>query len=50
MDFSYSPKVKELQAKLERFMEDYVYPNERLYDSSWNLIIVFQKFRRSWRN
>ncbi len=32
MDFSYSPKVKELQAKLERFMDDYVYPNERLYE------------------
>ncbi len=28
MDFSYSPKTQELQAKLLRFMDDHVYPNE----------------------
>lgn len=31
MDFTYSDKVKELQLKLTKFMEDYVYPNEKLY-------------------
>ncbi|WP_404328858.1 acyl-CoA dehydrogenase [Mesobacillus maritimus] len=31
MDFTYSDKVKELQQKLTKFMEDYVYPNEKLY-------------------
>ncbi|MBA4536508.1 acyl-CoA dehydrogenase [Bacillus aquiflavi] len=31
MDFSYSKKVVELQEKLARFMEDYVYPNEKIY-------------------
>ena len=31
MDFDYSPKTKELQAKLLRFMEDYIYPNEATY-------------------
>ena len=28
MDFDYSPKVKELQARLLKFMDEYIYPNE----------------------
>jgi len=32
MDFAYSDKVKALQEKLTRFMDDHVYPNERAYD------------------
>ncbi len=28
MDFDYSPKTKELQSKLQAFMDDYVYPAE----------------------
>ena len=32
MDFSYTSKVKELEQKLTRFMEEYVYPNESLYE------------------
>lgn len=32
MNFSYSNKVKELEQKLTRFMEEYVYPNESLYE------------------
>ena len=31
MDFDYSPKTKELQAKVQRFMDDYVYPSEAAY-------------------
>jgi acyl-CoA dehydrogenase len=31
MDFDYSPKTKELQAKLLRFMDDYIYPAEKQY-------------------
>jgi acyl-CoA dehydrogenase len=31
MDFDYTDKVKALQAKLHRFMEDYIYPNEHRY-------------------
>jgi len=30
MDFDFSPKVKALQAKLGAFMDEYVYPNERV--------------------
>ena len=29
MDFAYSEKVKALQTKLARFMDEHVYPNER---------------------
>jgi acyl-CoA dehydrogenase len=31
MDFSYSPKVQQLQTQLRRFMDDYIYPNERRF-------------------
>src|SRR3981081_1802074 len=31
MDFAYSEKVKALQAKLARFMDAHVYPNERRF-------------------
>lgn len=31
MDFEYSPKVKEMQAKLLAFMDEHVYPNENTY-------------------
>lgn len=36
MDFSFSPKVKELQEKLNAFMEDYIYPNEKVYEEQLN--------------
>lgn len=32
MDFLYSAKVKELQSKLTNFMEEHVYPNEKVYE------------------
>ncbi|MHA7601883.1 acyl-CoA dehydrogenase family protein [Alicycliphilus sp. T452] len=31
MDFDYSPKTRELQARLLRFMDDHVYPAEKAY-------------------
>jgi len=31
MDFGFSPRTQELQAKLQRFMDDYVYPAEGRY-------------------
>jgi acyl-CoA dehydrogenase len=36
MDFSYSPKVQEYQNRISRFMEEYVYPNESLYENQLN--------------
>ncbi|MFZ3216578.1 MAG: acyl-CoA dehydrogenase family protein [Candidatus Acidiferrales bacterium] len=32
MDFETSPKTKDLQHRLQRFMDAYVYPNERRFD------------------
>ena len=32
MEFEYSEKVKPLQEKLRRFMDDHIYPNERRHD------------------
>jgi acyl-CoA dehydrogenase len=31
MDFSYSPRTQELQAKVRQFMEEHIYPNEQRY-------------------
>ena len=31
MDFEYSDKVKELQKKLTSFMDEHIYPNEKVY-------------------
>ena len=31
MDFEYSPKVEELRQKVQSFMDEYVYPNEKTY-------------------
>jgi acyl-CoA dehydrogenase len=31
MDFDYSPKTKDLQARLLKFMDDHVYPSEKAY-------------------
>jgi acyl-CoA dehydrogenase len=32
MDFEYSPKTRELQAKLLKFMDDHIYPAEKAYE------------------
>jgi acyl-CoA dehydrogenase len=36
LDFLYSAKVKELQTKLTNFMEEHVYPNEKVYELQLN--------------
>lgn len=36
MDFDYSPKVKALISKLERFMEENVYPGEKVFEEQLN--------------
>ncbi len=33
MDFEYSPKVRQLQMNLERFMDKHIYPNEHRFDA-----------------
>ena len=32
MNFDYSEKVQSLRAELERFMDEHVYPNEKIYE------------------
>ena len=32
MDFEFSPRVSELQAKLGRFFDEHIYPNELTYE------------------
>ena len=32
MNFDFSPKVEDLRAKVDRFMDDHVYPNERTFE------------------
>jgi len=32
MDFDYSPKVRDLQKRLVAFMDEYIYPNEAVFD------------------
>jgi acyl-CoA dehydrogenase len=36
MDFAYSDKVKDLQKRVETFMDDYIYPNEETYVQQLN--------------
>ncbi|MFY4774514.1 acyl-CoA dehydrogenase [Metabacillus sp. RGM 3146] len=36
MDFSYSDKVKDLEKRLNQFMEEYVYPNEKVFEEELN--------------
>ena len=31
MDFDFSPKVKDLQKRVQQFMDEHVYPNEDTY-------------------
>jgi len=45
MDFSYSPKTQELQAKLQRFMDDNVYPAEGAY---WEEIEANTQAGKRW--
>ena len=45
MDFSYSPRTQELQAKLTRFMDDHVYPAEAAY---WAEIEANTKAGKRW--
>lgn len=44
MNFEYSDKSKELQARLHRFMEEYIYPNEK----GWNEFHF--KPENAWKN
>ena len=57
MDFELSPRTHELKAKIETFMDEYVYPNEELYDeqlnsqdSRWQLPMIVQDLKKVARS
>ena len=45
MDFDYSPRTKELQAKLRAFMDEHIYPNEGRY---WAEIEANTRASKRW--
>jgi acyl-CoA dehydrogenase len=50
MDFEYSSKVKELQARLVAFMDEHVYPNEKRYYSEieanrWKPVDIIEELK-----
>ena len=52
MDFAFSEKQKDLQDRLEAFMDEHVYPNEALYDAQlgngatrWRLPVVMEEMK-----
>ncbi len=45
MDFDYSPKTKELQARLLKFMDDHIYPNEKTYKDE---LAAYTEAGRRW--
>jgi len=46
MDFDFNDKTKELQARLNRFMDKHIYPNEKTYDDQ---MAAFRKEGNPWQ-
>jgi acyl-CoA dehydrogenase len=52
MDFEYSPRTLELKARLEAFMDDYVYPNEQVFydqldvgETRWQVVPIMEELK-----
>jgi acyl-CoA dehydrogenase len=50
MNFDYSEKVKDLQARVQSFMDEHIYPNEKLYydqiaEDRWRPVPVIEKLK-----
>ena len=50
MDFEYSPKVQELLIKVRRFMDEFIYPNERLFhqevsETPWQTPLIITRLK-----
>ncbi|HEX6704621.1 MAG TPA: acyl-CoA dehydrogenase family protein [Albitalea sp.] len=45
MDFSFSPRTQDLQAKVQRFMEAHIYPNEQRY---WDELAANTQAGKRW--
>jgi acyl-CoA dehydrogenase len=56
MDFELSPRTKDLQAKLNAFMDEHVYPSEAVYeeqlngqDDRWQLPLIVEELKKEAR-
>lgn len=55
MNFEYSDKVKQLQARLQAFMDEYVYPNEETYyrqideGDRWKVLPILEELKSKAR-
>src|SRR5271154_954357 len=50
MNFEYSPKVRELQERVTTFMQEHIYPNEKLYheqiaEDRWRPVPIIEKLK-----
>ena len=51
MDFEYSPRVKDLQKRLNAFMDEHIYPNESKYyahvrgDKRWEAVPIIEELK-----
>src|SRR5437763_1785265 len=50
MEFEYSPKVQDLQKRVSSFVEEHVYPNEKVYYSQiaedrWRPVPIIEKLK-----
>ncbi|HWE62722.1 MAG TPA: acyl-CoA dehydrogenase family protein [Chloroflexota bacterium] len=57
MDFEYSDKVKSLQARLQRFMDDEIFPNEPVYEEQhqsqsnrWQMPPIMEQMKQQARS
>ena len=57
MNFDHNDKTKELIARVEKFMDDYVYPNEKVYeeqmaafgDNRWQIPQILEDLKEKAR-
>src|SRR6201996_5738423 len=54
MNFDYSAKVKDLQGRVQAFMDEHIYPNEKLYyeqiaEDRWRPVPVIEKLKEKAR-
>ena len=56
MDFEYSPKVKELQARVTAFMEEHIYPSEPVFkeqldsaETRWQIPPIMEELKKQAR-
>ena len=56
MNFDYSPKTRELQNRLERFMDEHIYPNEAVYHAQvgdgerWKVLPIIEELKATARD